>query len=424
MTVHYPKTEWYGAEYLLIRAGSQIPRCVPAMMLACLISTIFASGLLDRGGLEIRDYFGQYDFAMRVLGFIFSYLTIERLNIAYSRYWEGVTHVKEMLSKWSDACMQVLTYDHVNRGSEVVLEEEEFCRHIVRLFKQLSAVAIMNLHTNNWSEFEQEEVVIENETHTDRFRSLARKSTSLMKEDGSAALPQNRQRSVINRAGFASVLRDMNSEEIQYLNEAPDPVQAAAQRICRAATTRQRAGGISAPPPLVSRIFQMLSQGILSFNEATKMHEVPMPFAFVQVQAALLLLFNILTPVAIACFSSPETFGLDEDEDDPSSRFYVHSLHVAISGLMSAVVVGSFCAMWMVANELEDPFGADDNDIDVMNYHVEFCNTLDRMLEKPWLYSDRWTTSTGEWVDPQKKDFMTTVFEARANTLSSIAKAT
>ena len=35
-----------------------------------------------------------------------------------------------------------------------------------------------------------------------------------------------------------------------------------------------------------------------------KMKEVPVPFAFVQLNAILLLVFNLLVPIAVACFSS------------------------------------------------------------------------------------------------------------------------
>ena len=75
------------------------------MLLAAIIGGIFASGLVDRTGIYIRDYFG-HPYAMQLVGLVFGYLMIARLNVSYGRYWEGVTNVKTMLSKWADACMQ------------------------------------------------------------------------------------------------------------------------------------------------------------------------------------------------------------------------------------------------------------------------------------------------------------------------------
>ena len=52
-------------------------------------------------------------------------------------------------------------------------------------------------------------------------------------------------------------------------------VLATAQRIQRSIITRMAAGGMRAPAPIVSRIFQEISNGLLAYNNATKMKEVP-----------------------------------------------------------------------------------------------------------------------------------------------------
>ena len=112
------------------------------------------------------------------------------------------------------------------------------------------------------------------------------------------------------------------------------------------------------------------------YVSATKMKEVPVPFAYVQVNALLLLVFNSLTPIAIACFSSPDKSPSDDGTFDDD---YDRTLHVFVSCVLSMVVVAGFTAMWLVANELEDPFGTDANDIDVLTYHRKFVSTLDHL---------------------------------------------
>ena len=51
-----------------------------------------------------------------------------------------------------------------------------------------------------------------------------------------------------------------------------------------------------------------------------------------------------------------------------------------MSAFLSAIIVGSFNAMWLVANELEDPFGMEPNDICMMDFHYEFCALLQGLL--------------------------------------------
>eukprot|EP00965_Chrysotila_dentata_P113526 3751601-Pleurochrysis_carterae.AAC.2 len=65
------------------------------------------------------------------------------------------------------------------------------------------------------------------------------------------------------------------------------------------------------------------------------------------------------------------------------------------------VVVAGFTALWLVANELEDPFGSDDNDIDIVSYHAHFCESISSLVSHGWLVQDQWTTAEGRWVDPR-----------------------
>ena len=43
---------------------------------------------------------------------------------------------------------------------------------------------------------------------------------------------------------------------------------------------------------------------------------------------------------------------------------------------MNNVVVISFYAVFIVANQMEDPFGTESNDMPMIEYHEEFCASL------------------------------------------------
>jgi len=170
-----------------------------------------------------------------------------------------------------------------------------------------------------------------------------------------------------------------NAAELEYFDGVHSLVEAQISRILRSITTRHQAGGVKAPPPIVSRVFQELSNGVLAYNNACKMKEVPVPFALVHFGAVLLAFFNFTAPVVIACFTG----------------------NLAMSIVSAIIVVSGFSALWLVANELEDPFGIEPNDIPMMSFHNEFCCNLQGLLLSPWMMRDEWVVKAGEWKRPQ-----------------------
>ena len=83
-----------------------------------------------------------------------------------------------------------------------------------------------------------------------------------------------------------------------------------------------------------------------------------MPFAYVQFNALMLLGFMLLCPIAVAAFTETLTLTI----------------------IITLCVSGGFCAMWIIANEMEDPFGVDDNDLPMLEFHEVFCAQLRSLL--------------------------------------------
>ena len=345
--IYYARTSWYGLGYLLRCNGSLIPRCLPAVVLAGVISGVTSSGVLnsDGGGFstELADTFG-HSYAMQILGVVFGFLSVTRMNMSYQRYWEGISAVKVMHSKWTDACVQVLTFD-CNDSHGVGCGGEPFREYIVRLFCQLSAVATITLHLDEFASFHSKDaheqalltrlcVFPRVETGQTRHRTAAnlgridreltrghqkpekvrchgrpsasQARVSFMPANSKAAPPRGhpeRRSYVISNDSTDLADPVFNELDKEFVARAVDPVHATCQRILRSIATRHKAGGIAAPPPIVSRIFQEISNGMMAFNEATKMKEVPVPFVYVQFNALLFCAFTLITPVAIGAFT-------------------------------------------------------------------------------------------------------------------------
>ena len=85
---------------------------------------------------------------MQLFGVVIGYLSVSRLNISYDRYWEGITEIKTMHSKWACCCGALIQFDQVGNPNPE-LWDEPYCVYIVRLFSQLSAMAMMRLHLDN-----------------------------------------------------------------------------------------------------------------------------------------------------------------------------------------------------------------------------------------------------------------------------------
>ena len=67
--------------------------------------------------------------------------------------------------------------------------------------------------------------------------------------------------------------------------------------LVRLMTDRLRAGGLAIPPPLLSRTYQVLSDGTAAAMQARKISHVEFPFALRQLLAVLLAIFSLLAPM-------------------------------------------------------------------------------------------------------------------------------
>ena len=397
-------------------------RLIPVILVAALISALVSTDALgDFCSAEADDdNLFDHPYAFQLFGIVFGYLSVARLNISYARYWEGVTQIKIMHSKWADAIIQVLAFDRLDHG-ELQVSHDPFCVHMVRLFIQLSALATMHLHEEALPDPElSSPSAVLHEAERKLVRAVTTKVRQARTKTKDAAkavwaqpaptarpppaerrpqhqmpMPEMERASTTSHEGERTTMKRepselrgeyaneedlfhnklFSEEEIAYFHNVPDKVHSQISRIIRAITTRQRAGGIKAPAPIVSRVFQELSNGVLAYNNACKMKEVPVPFALVHFNALLLLFFILTAPLVVSCFTG----------------------NLFMSIFTSCAVTGGFASLWLVANELEDPFGYDENDLAMSEYHEDFRNALKSSLDRPWMACDTWTVAEGAW---------------------------
>ena len=105
------------------------------------------------------------------------------------------------------------------------------------------------------------------------------------------------------------VLGVLDAEELAHLTRhEPDYVDCAMARLVRLISGRFKEGGLTMPPPIVSRIYQELSNGSMGFHQAHKIARVPFPFPYAQLLSIMKIYFILTVPLAVVCFISEPAF--------------------------------------------------------------------------------------------------------------------
>eukprot|EP00440_Ansanella_granifera_P020975 gb/GFBE01022776.1/.p1 GENE.gb/GFBE01022776.1/~~gb/GFBE01022776.1/.p1 ORF type:complete len:266 (+),score=35.22 gb/GFBE01022776.1/:1-798(+) len=99
---------------------------------------------------------------------------------------------------------------------------------------------------------------------------------------------------------------------------------------------------------------------MLGFSHALKIADVPFPFPFAQLLGLLLVAWSCFVPIYVANFTQSMVFG----------------------PILCFVLFEGLWCLNEVAKELENPFGADDNDVSLPDFHARFVDLLQDMTEQ------------------------------------------
>lgn len=108
------------------------------------------------------------------------------------------------------------------------------------------------------------------------------------------------------------------------------------------------------PSPIMSRIYQQLSKGMLGFNQALKVAIVPFPFPFAQMITLLLVGFQVFCPMMTVIFTASS----------------------ALCPLLTFLAVTGYWGLNEICVELEEPFGEDANDLPIVQLQRCFVSML------------------------------------------------
>eukprot|EP00928_Gymnodinium_smaydae_P031548 TRINITY_DN23123_c0_g1_i1.p1 TRINITY_DN23123_c0_g1~~TRINITY_DN23123_c0_g1_i1.p1 ORF type:complete len:529 (-),score=69.21 TRINITY_DN23123_c0_g1_i1:223-1809(-) len=296
-----------GLCFMFSLSGSVLPKAfawaLPNAVLAAILSIYASPAEGEESVLKgIEIIWSGYTF---VLGF----LLVFRNNQAYTRFWEGASLIQQIRGEWFNAYSSLISFASPQASA---LQVDTFQHKIARLISLLYCSALQQI-----TELEDDTMEI------------------------------------LECSGFPS-------EAMDFLQDANDRCEVILQWVQRSIVDANRDGAIDVAPPILSRVFQELSRGIVNLNSCRKIKEIPFPFPYAQTITYMLTVHWLVTPVIASQF-----------------------MHSAIGAAVACFF--TVCAYWApmyIGMEIDQPFGADANDLPVKVLQADFNRSLLQLLDQ------------------------------------------
>jgi len=307
--IPYDPGHW-GVACIFKLRGSVFPKAmvwaVPCTILAgCLHHFIKSNekvkGNLGMGGPETSIYGG--------FTFILGFLLVYRFQQGYNRWWDAATLLMQVRGEWFNSYSCLIAF--CNPSQEKQDDVYKFQQQLVRLFSLLHGCALVQ--------------VSQMQTH----------SFELINLDG------------------------LDAQSLQFLQDTPDKCEITLQWIQRLIVQSESSQVLKIAPPILSRVYNQLGNGIVNLSNARKIKEYPIPFPLAQMVMVMLMCHALFTPVI--CAATVES--------------------TSWSALLAFIVTFSYWSILYMALELEMPFGDDPNDLPICDMAQSMNTSLCQMLE-------------------------------------------
>ena len=332
-----------GGLLLLFRLrGSTLPRALPFGILAgvygALVEYYYLNDDIPTNGANSQLFIHTYPY--HVLAFLTGFGLIFRLSFSMQRYWEARTMLQNAAAKWGDGAIQVLSFDAACEAEVARRSAAAFARFAAHTFSLLHAVAMHTLRR----ERSLESLGALSPDDLDASAASAEVSASAVRVSvrGSEppgcveALTQSPARRLERHYETHPllVIGGVHAAELGALRATEERVHLVMGALHRALVSRRKAGGLTTDAPVVSRIYQVLSDGMLAYLAALKLRDTPFPLPYAQINAYFCLVNLAFFPLVVAS----------------------KVVSVAMVAAISCVGVTMMYAVNEVARELEDPY--------------------------------------------------------------------
>jgi len=165
-------------------------------------------------------------------------------------------------------------------------------------------------------------------------------------------------RTLYNAARPMRVLGGVSDAEIKLLSAARGPLAKTAlctmwmQEFISREYMAGSTGGVA--PPIISRLYQFCSDGMIGYNQARKVAYIPFPFVHAQISALFVVVLLPVVPLLMLSFVDIPWIG----------------------ALLTFFTILCFCGLHEVARELENPFKNEPNDLPLVTIQAQFNEAL------------------------------------------------
>mmetsp|Transcript_19783 Transcript_19783/g.35877 ORF Transcript_19783/g.35877 Transcript_19783/m.35877 type:complete len:623 (-) Transcript_19783:87-1955(-) len=311
---------------LFIMNGSVFPSsmavALPAAFLAAALRLAIDAGYLP--WLEAEDSVLTESQAWNGFNFLVSFLVVFRTSQSYNRFWDGCTAMHQMRAEWVDSCISIFAFTKYSHAS--VQQIDTFKALMVRLMSMLHAAALAELEVVN-ADFHDLSPV-------ERFNKVSAFDFEII-DPG-----------LLDAKSLMTTKRCGSRVELIY------------SWIQGLIVDNIRSGVLSIPPPILTRTFQEISNGMVAFHDAMKISYIPLPFPYAQACDCLLALHWLVVPFVI-------------------SQWVTSAAWAAIFVIIQVFILW---ALNFIAIEIENPFGSDPNDLDGRRMQEELNTHLFMLL--------------------------------------------
>lgn len=239
--------------------------------------------------------------------FLVSFLVVFRTSQSYSRFWDGCTMANKMGAEWFNSCAALMSFTRFSKAAEA--DKLNFANTLIRLFSMLHAAALGELEDTG----------------------EARKTRKKGCYEAVAAFKMD----LIDIEGI-------DEESLRTIRDCDSKVELIFQWIQQIVVQGHKNGIISIEPPILTRAFQEFARGMAHFHDARTVSRVPFPFQYAVTCDLLLVLQWVMVPFVVCHWCTQIPWGVT----------------------FAFVQVFTMWSLNLIAMQLENPFGADPNDVD------------------------------------------------------------
>jgi len=312
----------YGGLFILFRiVGTSWPFGVIPGLVALGISLALSYITVLDDLIRDRDQFISHPYAFQLFAYLLGFLMVFRTNFAYQRYWEAIGAMQNMAAKWLDGALMGIAFDaggsnrrpllhgaqdgesglpHPTTGSKGGPDHTAYYGDIAHLCSLLHAVALQHVRAD--SNLDNLEFAYPEAT---ALQSVAQR----METYGMPSFSRSKVGDAIARQKLP-VLGGLRSEERLVLEaDSQGNLLSTDARVAmvegwfmRRLIGRQKfeQGESSATsPPILSRLYQVISDGTLWFGAASKVAITPFPFPYHNIISVFLWMYTLMAPVLI-----------------------------------------------------------------------------------------------------------------------------